>query len=327
MEASDSFYHFDVFDSEISDPKRNTDSERGSTDLLPGCEASLKFGDLGFYNEESIDLQQYLHLGNTPPSGHGDELLKQFGAYSSSPPVTVTLKTPGLASVSSNQNTTSTLTQELAGVSLSTNSVRPRVEGSVVHAALSSNATTTQLGFQIKQEVEEHSVPEVDQPIEMPPGEDQEMTIAKGDQGNIGHVGGQPFYIIQRPTMVHSEETVTSSIPGNHSYITAVDAVQNPDMSVASDATAADMTSAPKKRQRLQVLDKESDEYKSKRKRNNVAVRKSREKSKARNKELQTKVQTLQTENEKLNKKVELLTKELTVLRSLFTTVKPSANV
>lgn len=69
------------------------------------------------------------------------------------------------------------------------------------------------------------------------------------------------------------------------------------------------------------VIDKDSDEYKQRRERNNVAVRRSREKSKLRNKQTQKKVAELQDENDKLQKKVELLTKELTVLKSLFINV------
>lgn len=69
------------------------------------------------------------------------------------------------------------------------------------------------------------------------------------------------------------------------------------------------------------LLDKESDEYRQKRERNNVAVRKSRMKSKEKHVGLQKRVDELTSENSRLNKKVELLTKELTVLKSLFTNV------
>lgn len=62
-----------------------------------------------------------------------------------------------------------------------------------------------------------------------------------------------------------------------------------------------------------------TDEYKLKRERNNIAVRKSREKTKMKNKELQDKVGELQSENARLKKHCEGLTKELTVLKSLFT--------
>lgn len=68
-------------------------------------------------------------------------------------------------------------------------------------------------------------------------------------------------------------------------------------------------------------MDKESDEYRQKRERNNVAVRKSRMKSKEKHIGLQSRVDELTSENTRLNKKVELLTKELTVLKSLFTNV------
>ncbi|XP_035678593.1 CCAAT/enhancer-binding protein delta-like [Branchiostoma floridae] len=69
------------------------------------------------------------------------------------------------------------------------------------------------------------------------------------------------------------------------------------------------------------ALQKGTEEYTTRRQRNNVAVRKSREKAKQRNLETQQKVQELQQENEKLQKRVELLTKELDTLKSLFTNV------
>jgi hypothetical protein len=65
-------------------------------------------------------------------------------------------------------------------------------------------------------------------------------------------------------------------------------------------------------------LDKDSDDYRQKRERNNVAVRKSRYKSKQKFIETQTKVEELTEENERLHMKVDILTKELNVLRGLF---------
>ncbi|XP_053106616.1 CCAAT/enhancer-binding protein beta [Hemicordylus capensis] len=65
-------------------------------------------------------------------------------------------------------------------------------------------------------------------------------------------------------------------------------------------------------------VDKHSDEYKIRRERNNIAVRKSRDKAKLRNLETQHKVLELTAENERLQKKVEQLSRELSTLRNLF---------
>ncbi|XP_004209260.1 uncharacterized protein DDB_G0292186 [Hydra vulgaris] len=71
---------------------------------------------------------------------------------------------------------------------------------------------------------------------------------------------------------------------------------------------------------RKQTNTKPSDEeYSRKRARNNVAVKKSREKAKNRIVETQVRVEQLSQENEELQTKVTLLTKELNVLRALFT--------
>ena len=65
----------------------------------------------------------------------------------------------------------------------------------------------------------------------------------------------------------------------------------------------------------------DTSEYFEKRARNNVAVRKSREKAKLRQGETETRVSQLTNENDRLQKKVDLLSKELNVLKSLFINV------
>ena len=69
-----------------------------------------------------------------------------------------------------------------------------------------------------------------------------------------------------------------------------------------------------------QKLDKNSDEYKKRRERNNVAVRKSREQSRQKAKDTMEKVSRLRDENKALEQKVTILNKELGVLRDLFLT-------
>lgn len=66
------------------------------------------------------------------------------------------------------------------------------------------------------------------------------------------------------------------------------------------------------------VLDKHSEEYRHKRDRNNVAVRKSRQKTKVRVVETEQRVKELEDENAQLQSKIALLSKELNVLKSLF---------
>uniref|UniRef100_UPI00398F226F CCAAT/enhancer-binding protein beta n=1 Tax=Pristiophorus japonicus TaxID=55135 RepID=UPI00398F226F len=66
------------------------------------------------------------------------------------------------------------------------------------------------------------------------------------------------------------------------------------------------------------AVDKHSDEYRLRRERNNIAVRKSRDKAKLRNVETQHKVLELSAENERLQKRVEQLSRELSTLRNLF---------
>lgn len=72
-------------------------------------------------------------------------------------------------------------------------------------------------------------------------------------------------------------------------------------------------------KQKKHSVDKNSTEYRQKRDRNNVAVRKSREKSKLRVLDTEKRVKDLEEENTQLQSKIALLTKELNVLKSLFT--------
>ncbi|XP_067882141.1 CCAAT/enhancer-binding protein epsilon-like [Heterodontus francisci] len=66
------------------------------------------------------------------------------------------------------------------------------------------------------------------------------------------------------------------------------------------------------------LVNKDSVEYRLRRERNNIAVRKSRDKAKRRNMETQQKAMQFMSENERLRNKVEQLSQELETLRGLF---------
>lgn len=70
-----------------------------------------------------------------------------------------------------------------------------------------------------------------------------------------------------------------------------------------------------------QAYNKSSDEYHKRRERNNLAVRKSRDKAKQKQKESLHRLQELTAENKRLQLKAELLMKELVVLKGLFPTI------
>ncbi|XP_029447107.1 CCAAT/enhancer-binding protein delta [Rhinatrema bivittatum] len=65
-------------------------------------------------------------------------------------------------------------------------------------------------------------------------------------------------------------------------------------------------------------VDRFSPEYRQRRERNNIAVRKSRDKAKKRNQDMQQKLLELSSENEKLHKRVEALSRDLSSLRHFF---------
>uniref|UniRef100_A0A2L2YJR7 CCAAT/enhancer-binding protein gamma n=1 Tax=Parasteatoda tepidariorum TaxID=114398 RepID=A0A2L2YJR7_PARTP len=65
-------------------------------------------------------------------------------------------------------------------------------------------------------------------------------------------------------------------------------------------------------------LDKDSEEYKKRRERNNLAVKKSRSKTKLKTQQTVERVNQLREENEMLEAKIKILTKELSFLKDLF---------
>lgn len=71
------------------------------------------------------------------------------------------------------------------------------------------------------------------------------------------------------------------------------------------------------KRQSIK-LDKNSAEYQEKRARNNMAVKKSRQKSRMRESENSEQVQRLRQENADLERKADILKKELAFLKDMF---------
>lgn len=74
----------------------------------------------------------------------------------------------------------------------------------------------------------------------------------------------------------------------------------------------------PSKNKKGQRADRNSEEYRLRRERNNMAVKKSRLKSKQKAQDTLQRVNQLKEENERLEAKIKLLTKELSVLKDLF---------
>ena len=72
------------------------------------------------------------------------------------------------------------------------------------------------------------------------------------------------------------------------------------------------MPKAPKQ------VDKNDPEYLEKRKRNNEAIKKSREKAKAKAEETQRKVETLKKDNKMLEDKISVLGQEMQFLKDIF---------
>ncbi|XP_077447028.1 CCAAT/enhancer-binding protein gamma [Stigmatopora argus] len=103
-----------------------------------------------------------------------------------------------------------------------------------------------------------------------------------------------------------------------------VSVIQSQVAVTAANAVAAALPSSPggkaaaPGKMKKSSGDKDSDEYRQRRERNNLAVKKSRQRSKQKAMDTQQRVNQLKEENERLEAKIKLLSKELSVLKDLF---------
>lgn len=117
------------------------------------------------------------------------------------------------------------------------------------------------------------------------------------------------------------EEPMDSDYLNAMSYATSFHRIGNTPNNLVSNSLQQHMTSI-KNHQNFfkkcgKSLDKDSEEYRNKRIRNNIAVRKSREKANQRKREIEDKNRALLRENENLKKQLESLTEELSLMKSL----------
>lgn len=114
-------------------------------------------------------------------------------------------------------------------------------------------------------------------------------------------------------SVIQSQATVASlSLPA-----TVAGLQQVPQLVPANPSAAGGKALPPSKMKKPQA-DKDSEEYRQRRERNNLAVKKSRMRSKQKAMDTQQRVNELKEENERLEAKIKLLSKELSVLKDLF---------
>ncbi|XP_030058660.1 CCAAT/enhancer-binding protein gamma [Microcaecilia unicolor] len=93
---------------------------------------------------------------------------------------------------------------------------------------------------------------------------------------------------------------------------------QVPQLTLVSPSGGGKATPPSKHGKKGAPLERNTDEYRQRRERNNMAVKKSRLKSKQKAQDTLQRVNQLKEENERLEAKIKLLTKELSVLKDLF---------
>jgi len=129
---------------------------------------------------------------------------------------------------------------------------------------------------------------------------------------------GHPSHLSALHTLNQTQLiTNLSSLTGLSSALNASSSTNN---SSASSSNSLDTNQLGKQYAKVNrvVLDKNSEEYRRRRERNNLAVKKSRTKSKIKTMQTMERVKILKAENEDLQQKIETLTKELSFLKNLF---------
>ncbi|XP_038066322.1 CCAAT/enhancer-binding protein beta-like [Patiria miniata] len=284
----DSPGNFCMYDSEYY-----TEKELNKPDevFLFGNEDSMNFGGLAdytglFQNENSIDLNAYINPSTSPTDG----FIQLSDLLPSSPPK-------------------STIPTELPPL------IRPE------EAETSQSTSRHTL-----QHTSSPSVTVANLPDSMPSSHPQFMSHHQDCQEGAAalQVKVEPSEQVE-PAEYYQEEEYDYDDDDASTYTSGPSRPSSP-ISQTPSQRGRKLTSKSSSSRRVRPIpDKDSEEYRQKRVKNNIAVRRSREKSKAKSYELQGKVKELTTENDRLNKRVELLTKELTVLKSLFTNVGKSA--
>lgn len=123
------------------------------------------------------------------------------------------------------------------------------------------------------------------------------------------------------------EQSVSETVSQISLTVTPQQAAAVADFNQESQQTHKNKAASSKGLSKRRQAEKGTNEYIERRERNNVAVRKSRDKAKQKQAETETRMKLLVSENEQLQKKCDLLTKELTVLKGLFTNVGASVPI
>ncbi|KAM9408985.1 CCAAT/enhancer-binding protein gamma [Pholidichthys leucotaenia] len=109
-----------------------------------------------------------------------------------------------------------------------------------------------------------------------------------------------------------------ASAPSSSSLPAVVAGLQQVPQLIPADPSATGGKALAPSKMKKPTVDKDSDEYRQRRERNNLAVKKSRMRSKQKAMDTQQRVNELKEENERLEAKIKLLSKELSVLKDLF---------
>ncbi|XP_022060171.1 CCAAT/enhancer-binding protein delta [Acanthochromis polyacanthus] len=160
----------------------------------------------------------------------------------------------------------------------------------------------------------------------LPGGMQQQLSAYNAERRADSGLNKGPFSAPIKQESDWSDSDVSSSLPSQietcaQTSVSLPTGQPTPPTTPEPVSAVCSAKSSPRKMGRekgKKTVDRLSVEYRQRRERNNIAVRKSRDKAKRRNLDMQQKLIELSAENDRLHKTIEQLTRELTGLREFF---------
>lgn len=197
---------------------------------------------------------------------------------------------------------------DLADLDPSLGSEEPSIDIKDLLNQQSSAGGEQQILDLLAQAVQSSEVPQSDQPLTEP-----QMPVASESSP-------EPSTSVNNVIVIRPDDINLEALNAGLSAFQALSQDSSND-SFMEPPSGGNPKATPPSKSKRRVYEKGTEEYKQRRERNNIAVRKSRDKTKRAQAETQAKVQELSDENDKLQRKVDLLTKELSVLKGLFSNI------
>lgn len=189
---------------------------------------------------------------------------------------------------------------------------------------------TVESDFEVLSLASESCLPTVDSYMSLSPAEPNHQTTSESTNWNSLSIKSEPLdspgssSCSYTPATSPFTDPVSSPLTEEHNY-TGTPIVTEHLLAKSQSTSVCSGRSSYSRGGKKKLIDKNSEDYRNRRERNNIAVRKSRLKAKQRCVETEHRVRILNEQKEALERKVESLTKELNVMRQLLANVATSS--